>query len=150
MAGLGRLDSSDELMGVNRAELKKLIVDLGAIPDDMRGELNRDIRDGAEIILDEMHRRASWSTRIPGVTTMGSGLGAGVTITTSTATAPHAPLYEGVAGDPFWHPVFGNRNVSTRQPARPYFYGSVTDKASEVDERVDRGIARVTSRHGFH
>lgn len=135
-------------MGVNRAELKKLIVDLSAIPDDMRGELDRDIRDGAEVILDEMHRRASWSTRIPGATTMRAS-GSGADISTATATAPHAPLYEGLAGDPFRHPVYGNRNAWVDQAARPFFYGSVDDKAAEVDERVDRGIERVLHRHGF-
>jgi hypothetical protein len=136
-------------MGVNRAEVRKLIVDLHAIPGDMRDELSDDIRDGAEIVLDEMHRRASWSTRIPGATTMrASGIGAD--ISTSTVAAPHAPLYEGLAGDPFRHPVFGNRENWVSQAARPFFYGAVGDKAADVEERVGRGIDRVIRRHGFH
>jgi hypothetical protein len=135
-------------MGVNRAELRKLIVDLHAIPDDMRGEFADDIRDGGEIVLDEMHRRAGWSTRIPGATTMHAS-GTRVDIDVATGAAPHAPLYEGLAGDPFWHPTFGNRAAGVHQAARPFFYGSVGDKAAEVEERVGRGIDRVVRRHGF-
>lgn len=136
-------------MSVNRAELRKLIVDLSAIPEDMREELAHDIRDGAELILDEMHRRASWSTRIPAATTMRAS-GTGAELSTSAARAPHARPYEGLSGDPFRHPVYGNRDNWVSQAARPFFFAAVEAKAGEVDERVGRGIDRVAARHGFH
>lgn len=134
-------------MGVNRAELRKLIVDLGAVPGDMRGELGPGVRDAGEIIADEMRRRSDWSTRIPGAISVHAA-GAHASITVSSIAAPHARPYEGLSGDPFRRPVYGGP-AWVSQAARPFFFSSADAKRGEAVERMGDRVDRVLTRHGF-
>lgn len=121
-------------MGVQRGELEALIRDLGQIPPAIDRALRRDMRKAAQPALLEVRRRADWSTRIPAATTLTAGTGGrpGVTIRTSAAKAPHARPYEGLSGDPFHHPVYGDRRNWVAQAARPFFYSGVAAAAGEV------------------
>lgn len=136
------------VVSIDRGELRTLIADLHAVPPDMAGEMEPGVRDAGEIILDEMRRRSDWSTRIPGATTL-SVSGAHASITVSSIIAPHARPYEGLSGDPFRHPVFGNTDNWVPQAARPFFFDSVTDKADEARDRMGDRVDRVLERHGF-
>jgi hypothetical protein len=134
-------------MGIDRGELNKLIVDLGNVPRDMRGELGPGVRDAGEIIADEMRRRSDWSTRIPGAISVHTA-GAHASITVSSIAAPHARPYEGLSGDPFRHPVYGGP-AWVDQAARPFFFDSADAKHDEAVERMGRRVDRVLDRNGF-
>jgi hypothetical protein len=138
-------------MSVDRAQLEALIKDLGTIPPDLRSEMGPGMRRAGAPVLAEMRRRASWSTRIPGATSMtASGTSAGVQFRVNSGKAPHARPYEhdGAAGT-FRHPVYGNRENWVPQAARPFFYGAVADKADEVANALGDVVTEVAQRHGF-
>jgi hypothetical protein len=142
-------------MGLSgRAELQRLIRDLGSLPPDLRKELRPALRKAAHPVLMEMRSNASWSTRIPPATRIATSLasasGAGVTLKVSSGPAPHARPYEhgGAAGN-FRHPVFGNKKNWVPQRARPFFYRAVDDKANEVRDALGDTVVEVAARHGF-
>lgn len=141
-------------MGLSgRAELQRLIRDLGTLPPDLRKELRPALRKAAHPVLMEMRSNASWSTRIPAATRIATSLasasGAGVTLKVSSGPAPHARPYEhgGAAGN-FRHPVFGGP-AWVPQRARPFFYKAVDDKANEVRDALGDTVVEVAKRHGF-
>lgn len=137
-------------MGVDRAQLQALIRDLGAVPPDLRREWRPAILKAGQPVLMQMKANASWSSRIPAATTMrASGMSAGVEFRVNARRAPHARPLEGLSGDPFRHPVYGNREVWVSQPARPFFYRAVQDKADEVINALGDAVMAVAARHGF-
>lgn len=136
-----------------RAELQRLIKDLGQLPPDLRKELRPALRKAAHPVLEEMRRNASWSSRIPSATKIStslSGSRAGVSLRTNAARAPHARPYEhgGSAGN-FRHPVFGDKERWVAQRARPYFFRSVDDQADNVRDALGDTVIEVARRHGF-
>lgn len=141
-------------MGISgRAELQRLIKDLGAIPPDLRRELRPALRKAAHPVLQQMRSNASWSTRIPPATKISTSLagsGAGVSLRVDAGAAPHARPYEhnGSPGN-FRHPVFGHRDNWVPQRARPFFYRALDQKADEVVEAVGDTVREVAARHGF-
>jgi hypothetical protein len=140
-------------MSVDRRELEDLIRDLGAVPPAVRRALRAGgmVRAGQPALL-EVRRRAGWSTRIPGATTLtpSSGSRPGITIRVSAAQAPHARPYEH-DGSPgiFRHPYYGNRRKWVDQPARPFFYPGVAAAAPQVAEAVAEIVVGVAEQHGF-
>ena len=140
-------------MSVQRQELQSLIRDLGAVPP----AVNRALRAGGMVragqpALQEVRRRAGWSSRIPGATTLSPSTGSrpGVRIRTSAAKAPHARPYEH-DGSPgvFRHPVYGNRRNWVPEEARPFFYSGVAAAADQVAEAVAEIVVGVAEQHGF-
>lgn len=138
-------------MSVDRGGLVELINDLGAIPPDVRRELPAAVRKASQPVVGAMKTNASWSTRIPGAIRMTPSFsaGAGVTIRVNAGRAPHARPYEGLSGDPFRHPVFGDRENWVAQAARPFFYRAVEQHGAEVAEAVANSVVEVARRHGF-
>lgn len=138
-------------MTVDRTQLQDLIRDLGAMPPALAKAMRPGVIKAAQPALKEVQRRASWSRRIPRATTLSgpSGTRAGVTLRVDSTKAPHARPYEGLSGDPFRHPVFGNRENWVREPARPFFYPGVNAAADQVAEGIADVVTDVAGRHGF-
>jgi len=142
-------------MAGGRAELQRIIYDLGAISKDLKKELRPAIREGAQPMLQGIKRNASWSSRIPKATRLstsfsGRGAGPGVSIITDAGKAPHARVYEN-DGNPgtFRAPLFGNRERWFTHAARPFFAPAVRKYGPEVVEAIDKRISEITARHGF-
>lgn len=142
-------------MAGGRAELQRIIDDLGAISADLKRELRPAIKEGAQPMLQGIRRNASWSSRIPRATRLstsfsGRGAGPGVSIITDAAKAPHARVYEndGNAGS-FRAPLFGDLGKWYPHAARPFFAPGVRQFGAAVVEAVDKRITTITSRHGF-
>ena len=138
-----------------RAELQRIIYDLGAISADLKRELRPAIREGAQPMLQGIKRNASWSSRIPKATKLstsfsGRGAGPGVSISTDAAKAPHARVYEN-DGNPgtFKAPLWGNRKHWYTHAARPFFAPGVRKYGPDVVEAIDKRITTITTRHGF-
>lgn len=140
------------------AELKKLIADFGKLPLSLRKEIREGARTIGQPVLDEVRRRASWSTRIPAATRISVRFGkatAGVTIRTSAKKAPHARPYEH-GGDPgvFRHPV--NRPAKRRrkpwvaQQARPFFTPGVLASQGKVAEAFRDLVVKAANENGWH
>lgn len=138
-------------MSVDRSELQALIRDLGAVPPAVRRTLRSGFVQVGQPVLQEMRRRASWSTRIPGATSMTqSGTALGLRFRVDSGPAPHARPYEN-DGSPgtFRHPVYGHRDRWVSQEARPFFYGVVADKADEVRDAIGDIIMQAAHENGF-
>ncbi|GLY81839.1 HK97 gp10 family phage protein [Actinoallomurus iriomotensis] len=140
-------------MSVDRRELQQLIRDLEQVPPAIR----REFRSGgmlraARPALQEVRHRASWSTRIPGATTMSLATGsrAGVRIRVSAARAPHARPYEhGGSPGTFRHPVYGNRRNWQPQAARPFLRPGVEAARPQVAEAMADVVMDVAHQHGL-
>lgn len=142
-------------MPSGRAELQRIIYDLGAISKDLQREMRPAIREGAQPMLQGIKRNASWSSRIPKATKLstsfsGRGAGPGASISTDASKAPHARVYEN-DGNPgtFRAPLFGNREHWYTHAARPFFQPAVRKYGPEVVEAVSKRITEITERHGF-
>lgn len=138
-------------MSVDRSQLQALIRDLGAIPPAVRRMMRPAIVKAGRPVLGQMKTNASWSTRIPGATTMqtSSGGAVGVTFRVSAAKAPHARPYEGLSGDPFRAPLWGDREWWYDHAARPFFYRAVQEKADEIVDALGDAVMQAAREHGF-
>jgi bacteriophage HK97-gp10 putative tail-component len=140
-------------MAISRVELQKLIDDFGEIPADLRRELPKAVKEAAKPMLGQMKANSAWSTRIPSSIRLSgsfsSGGGAGIRIIGGNANTPHAVLYEGLHGDPFRAPLYGDREHWYPHAARPFFYKAVNEKGAEVVEKVGDAVMEVVHRHGF-
>nr|BFE85831.1 hypothetical protein GCM10020093_084320 [Planobispora longispora] len=105
------------------AELKKLIADFGKLPKSMRAEIRASAKEIGDPVLQEVRRRASWSSRIPAATRISVRFGArtsGVTVRTSAKKAPHARPYEhGGERGTFRVPVFRQKGGARRGSTGP-------------------------------
>lgn len=138
-------------MGVDRHELEKLIVDLGAIPPAVRKEIQPALRRAGKPVLGEMRASAAWSTRIPGALSMQTpASGPGVTFRVNATRAPHARPYEhdGSPGE-FRAPLYGDREHWYPHGARLFFYGAVERNADAVTKSIGDAVMDVAGRHGF-
>lgn len=139
-------------MAVSRVELQKLIDDFEAIPPDLRRELPGAIKKAAKPMLGQMKANSAWSTRIPSTVRVSTSFGAampGIRIVAGGTRAPHAVLYEGLHGNPFRAPLFGDREHWYPHSARPFFYKAVDEKGAAVTEQVGEAVTDVVRRHGF-
>jgi hypothetical protein len=139
-------------MAISRVELQKLIDDFGEIPPDLRRELPKAIKQASQPVLGQMKANSAWSARIPAsirIQVSSAGGGAGVRIIGGNANTPHAVLYEGLHGDPFRAPLYGNREHWYAHGARPFFYRALEQKGAEVVEKVGDAVEEVVRRHGF-
>lgn len=141
------------------ADILKLVADFRKIPPDLKRELRPALRKAAQPVLAEARARASWSTRIPGATSIGTGLTArrvGVSIRVSARKAPHARPYEhGGRQGTFRHPVFPDPTRTrgewnwVAQRARPFLRPALWSKADEVAGELDGLVPSIARRHGW-
>jgi hypothetical protein len=135
--------------------VRKLIVDLGALPEELRQELRPEFLRAGQPMLADARNRASWSTRIPAAMRLRmsrSRKTPGVAIVVSTRLAPHARLYEfGQDRRGFRHPVFGNREVWVQQQSRPYIIPALRAGGRQrFVDAADRAVATAAARRGWH
>lgn len=133
--------------------VRRLIRDVGRLPDDLRKRLRPAMREAAQPVLADARRRASWSTRIPAalrIATSFTRRQAGVSIVTSQKRAPHARAYEGITGrDNFRHPVFGNREAWVEQKTRPFMGPAVDLHGRRVVAAVNKTVDDAAREAGF-
>lgn len=133
-------------------ELRSLRQDLARIPEQLRPELRRAMREVGQQVRDAAAANASWSTQIPGalqLRTAFEGRRTGVTVVAALGRARHARVYEGLVRDPFRHPVYGDRSNWVAQAARPYLLPAVEQKRDEAVTGVLAAIDTVLARNGF-
>lgn len=103
-------------------EIRKLIKDLGKIPQELRTALRPALKAASEPIAADARGRASWSRHIPSAITLSVRLSKrspGVSIRVRQTRAPAGRAYEGITGAiDFRHPVFARRNQWSRRPGR--------------------------------
>jgi hypothetical protein len=137
----------------NRDAVKKLIQDLGELPEELRKQLGPELLRAARPILEDARRRADWSSRIPGAMWLRmsrSRKNPGVRLGVSTLKAPHARLYEfGQDRRGFRHPVFGNRELWVQEQVRPYLIPAVKAGRDGFLEAADRAAATAARRRGW-
>nr|BFF17134.1 hypothetical protein GCM10025730_06550 [Promicromonospora thailandica] len=95
---------------------------------------------------------ASWSSRIPGSLSLRVSLGGsrpGIAIRASLKSAPHARVYEGLLGDTFRHPLFGDRDHWYVERARPYLLPAVERQTEEIVAELTRIVDDVNAQAGL-
>lgn len=120
-----------------------LVEQLRNVPSKAKVAVRKAIVEATRSMRDDMARRASWSSRIPGaINVRASFAQARVEIRVAQRTAPHARPYEGVGGGgTFRHPVHGHRDHPwAEQATRPFFFPTVTAHAGKVREAVERAV----------
>lgn len=137
----------------NRDAVKKLIQDLGALPEELRKQLGPEFLRAGRPILEDAKRCADWSTRIPKAMFLRvsrSRKNPGVRLGVSARQAPHARLYEfGQDRRGFRHPVFGNREVWVQQNTRPYLIPAIKAGRQRWLDAADRAAEIAARRRGW-
>lgn len=133
-------------------ELRQLVKDLGKMPKEMKQEIRPKLKESANKPLREARANASWSSRIPGATTIRTSFtarAAGVAIRTSQIKARHARTYEnqGKEGQ-FRHRVFG-RDTWVSQASRPFLWRAALPWMENIDGDIGEVIDSVSRRNGF-
>lgn len=142
------------------ADLRGIGLELKLVDKRFASAVRKEIRTavtnaGAEIVQ-KIRDESSWSTRIPGATTIRPNFSirsAGVRIVTSRATAPHArPLEMGNQGgseqaDTFTHPT--PHGGEATQAKRPFFFKSVEALTPETEAKVRLAVDLAVRAAGF-
>lgn len=120
---------------------------LGKVSPELRRQLRPQLRNAGQHVLDDMKRRASYSTRIPGATRMTVSFdakGGGIRFRVSAARAPHARVLErgndGSRSASFRHPVFGDRDVWVTQATRPFFFPALQAGRPEIKRGISAAV----------
>lgn len=122
--------------------------DLRDMPKEIRRELAPTLRRVAQPIAAQARANASWSSRIPGAIRV-AVLKRGVSIRVSARKAPHARPYEGITGQTFRHPVFGDRDRWVAQRSRPFLEPAVKAHQAKVRDEIVKVVDDAARRHGF-
>lgn len=134
-------------------EIRKLIVDLGRIPQELRTALRPALKAAAEPIVADARGRASWSRQIPGAITLSVRLSRrnpGVSIRVRQTKAPAGRAYEGITGaTSFRHPVFGHRDRWVTPATRPYLAPAAEAGTDEVLVAAAQTVDQVARDLGF-
>lgn len=134
-------------------EIRKLIAELGKIPQELRTALRPELKRVADVIATDARGRASWSTRIPGAITTSIRFGArdpGASIRGRAARAPHERPLEGITGNAtFRHPVHGHRDRWVVQATRPHLVPAAEAHMDDVLSAAAETVDRVAREHGF-
>lgn len=147
-------------MATSQAGLKKLVYDFAKISKENKSYLRKNMRKIATPTLTKIRAAASWSTRIPGSTKIGTGFTArftGVRIETDRRVSPHARPYEhgGQLGQ-YRHPVYADTSKDRKlwtwvsAPARPYMYPTAVEDLPDIADRMLDTLIDLCLENGFH
>jgi hypothetical protein len=137
-------------MSVDRSQLEALIRDLGQVPPAFRKAARPAMLAAGRGVLEQMKANAGWSSRIPAAISMTPAASTfGVRFRTDAARAPHARPYEGLSGDPFRAPLWGDREHWYPHAARPFFYRAVDEHANDVVEALGEALDQAAAETGF-
>lgn len=140
---------------VDTTQLRQLYADLKGVEGNLRVELRKGVKNAADPMVQKVRSAAAWSSRIPAAVTVKPSFaakGASVSIIVNQAAAPEAaPLEHGGQGGSFRHPVFGDRNAWVAQPARPFFYPTVSGSAAiaAAEQAIVAVMDAVARKAGF-
>lgn len=134
--------------GVDFASLDLFMDEMRNVPKDMRRQVRKAIVKATADIRNDMARRASWSSRIPGAIGVRVAFAqARTTIRVDARKAPHARPYEGVGrGNTFRHPVYGNYDIWVTQGTRSFFFPAVRTHRKATREAVERAVYEALPR----
>lgn len=140
-----------ELAGRN--EILRLRRELGEIPRELQRRLRPLMRREGQPVLQDARRRASWSTRIPPATKLSTSFTrrrAGLHIQVDRRRAPHARNWEDLMGrgESRW-PVFGNREVWSGLPSRPFLEDAAFARGPAVVAAINQAIDQTAREMGF-
>ena len=130
-------------MPIEQTPSLDLVVDqLRTINPRARRKVRQAIVEATRDMREDMARRASWSSRIPGAIRLRISWRTGrVEIRVDARRAPHARPYEGTDGNAFFrHPVFGDRDRWVSQRTRPFFFPAVRAHRRRVIDAVERAV----------
>lgn len=139
---------------IGRDAFARVVVDLSAIPKEVRKDLRPALRRIGMRVAQGARARASWSTRIPGAVKVKVLFGRksqGVIVHVDRNRAPHARSYEGIgtSGVNFRHPLFGDRDRWFAQRKRPFLEPAAQAERAQVPAEIARVVEDAARRHGF-
>jgi len=141
---------TDEILQLG--EVRGLAQRLGQMPKQFQPRARRMMRSAGQDMLGDAKGNASWSSRIPGALTLRVALNGsrpGIAIRASLKAAAHARVYEGILGDTFRHPLFGDREFWYTQPARPYLLPAVERQTEQIVAELTRIVDNVNAQAGL-
>jgi len=133
-------------------EVRGLAQRLGQIPGKFQPRARRMMRTAGQEMLSDAIGNASWSSRIPASLSLRvslSGNRPGIALRASLKTAAHARVYEGILGDTFRHPLFGDREFWYTQAARPYLLPAVERQTEQIVAELTRIVDDVNAQAGL-
>lgn len=140
-------------MTVQSSDMHDLYVALKGVEGNLRVSLRRRLVASVRPVVSEVKTAASFSTRIPkSVKTRVSFAAkhAQVKIYADRRIAPEAaPLEHGGRAGTFRHPVFGDRNVWSNQPAHPTFYPTINAHRDQISAEIAKVLDDVATEAGF-
>ena len=167
----GRVTTGQNLLGVRlEVNMAGQLADIGAhiktLDKKMATSVRKQIRTGvaaaAEPLAAAVRAEASWSSRIPGATTIKTSFGprsAGAVVEVNKKKAPHArPLEMGSqrsSSGTLRHPVFADSSKSkdewtwVSQPQRPFFFAAVDAQTPLITARMNKVLDDVAEEIGF-
>lgn len=133
-------------------EVRGLASRLARIPQQFQPRARRMMRVAGQEMLGDAIGNASWSSRVPGSLSLRVSLNGnriGIAIRASLKTAAHARVYEGILGDTFKHPLFGDREFWYTQAARPYLLPAVERQSDQIVAELTRIVDDVNAQAGL-
>jgi len=137
--------------GLDLAEVQGLAARLARIPNDFRRETRKALQPVGQRILRDAQANASWSSRIPAAIALRvtlAGRRPGIALRVSVGQAPHARVFEGLLGDTFRHPLFGDEPWYA-QAARPYALPAVVAGGEQIAEEIGRVVDAIHAKAGL-
>lgn len=141
---------ADEIFDVD--EVRGLAQRLARIPKDFQGEARKVLKGIGGPFLSDAQAAASWSSRIPAALSLRVSLSSrrpGVTVRASLAKAGHARVYEGILGNNFRHPLFGDEEIWYQQLARPYLLPALDRQSVRIVDELTKAVDDVSRRAGL-
>lgn len=133
--------------------------DLRRLPMETRKAIRPKLRKAGDACAAAVRKNASWSTRIPDTTKVGTSFRLdreGVTVSVGgTATTPHAWPYEGRKRNPFRHPVHARPGTPRSkwtwvpEPARPYLAPAAKSTEGQTTAMMRGALDEVGVTLGF-
>jgi hypothetical protein len=141
---------SEEILDLG--EVRGLAQRLGRIPKEFQPRTRRMIRAAGQEMRSDAAGNASWSSRIPSSLSLRVSLNSarpGISLRASLKAAAHARVYEGILGDVFRHPLFGDREFWYTQRARPYLLPAVERQTEQIVAELTRIVDDVNAQAGL-
>ncbi|MFI9558872.1 HK97 gp10 family phage protein [Nonomuraea endophytica] len=149
----------------NTDDLRRLIRDVGKLPDEVRKELRPALRTVGRKAQDLARVNAAWSTRIPQAIRLSVSFAKrrpGVSVFVDRRRAEHGRALENLGRPGFFrHPVPNtgargrlgrlapNARIWVRQPARPFLFPAAESVREEMDTEIGRAVDAAARTLGF-
>lgn len=143
------------LSGADVAEV--IARDMQNLPEELRKETRLELREAGGAVMRDAKVRSSWSGRIPATISLHTSFRfdrEGVLIVAGGNAAPHARLYEGIAGHAFFrHPVFKTpkrrKTAWVSQETRPFLFPAARAHEAETNAAMLAVLDKAARAIGF-